>query len=139
MRRNAAAALLVLAPLLGIGISAATPPPAPPAAGGPGAAPAERVVYVGSGLTEEGLIVLGAAVAAARPSAELLLDSTRAARANEQFLAAYRPRDVIAVGPSPERAEAVERRLGTRLAETLEWTRGPPEALWKALFPQAER
>jgi hypothetical protein len=139
MRRYAAIALLALAPLLEIGIAGATGSLGGPAAGPPAAAPAERVVYVGSGLTEEGVIVLGAAVAAARPSSQLLLDTPRAARANQQFLAAYLPPTVIAVGPSPAGAEAVERRLGTRLAETLEWSRGPPEALWKALFPQAER
>src|SRR5262245_59459018 len=80
----------------------------------PGAGPSwpGRVVYLAGKLSDEGLIVVGAALAA-EPSAVLLLDSPGASRANAAFLKAYAPARVVRVGP------------GRR-----------PLDLWNALFPR---
>jgi hypothetical protein len=79
----------------------------------PGAGPSSpgRVVYLAGKLSDEGLIVVGAALAA-EPSAVLLLDSPGASRANAAFLKAYAPDRVVRVGP------------------------GRPLDLWNALFPR---
>jgi len=78
-----------------------------------------------------------ALAASSRPGRVLLLDSPTASKANQAFLAAFKPGEVIPVGSFPEGVTALEKRLGTKTAGVVEWQRGPPAALWKLLFPQA--
>jgi hypothetical protein len=96
--------------------------------------PPERTVYLARDLPDEHLIVLGASLAAWRPDSILLLDSSRASRYIESFLTAYKPAQVIPIGPDlPARAE-LERRFEVPVAPAVEWTHGPPLALWQSLF-----
>lgn len=90
----------------------------------------ERVVFLAGNVSGDDLIVLAAAVAAARPQAVLLLDSPRATENIKTFLAAYQPDRVIPVGAFPARPVETERRLNTKLAA--------PVDCW-SLFPKAER
>jgi hypothetical protein len=46
---------------------------------------------------------------------------------------------VIPVGTYPEGTAELGRRLGVTTAPALTWRRGPPAALWRALFPRAAR
>jgi hypothetical protein len=141
--RKALAALLVcaLAAAL-VAVPGRVPGVLPPAAAapdlGPGTAKGEKIVYVAGGLSDEDLIIAGAAVVSADPSAVLLIDTPKAARVNQAFLAAYQPKAVVPVGSFGD-GGGLEERLGLKAAPPLAWKRGPPAALWKALFPQAER
>jgi hypothetical protein len=103
------------------------------------AAPPEsgnRIVYFGTGLSDEDALVFTSAVAAADPWAVVLLDGPKAAKAVPQFLAALKPRAVIPVGPGAGATDELTERLGTKPAAPLEW-KGVPASLWKSLFPQA--
>src|SRR5205807_7437697 len=46
---------------------------------------------------------------------------------------------VLPVGAFPDGAGRLERDLGLNVPAVVDWRSGPPEALWKLLFPQAER
>ena len=110
--------------------------PPPTTARIPSVPPAGRVVYLGSGLSDECLISLGAA-AAARPGAVLLLDSPPLTPYLRHFLAAYRPDRVIPVGAFSDDKAALERRLGVSVDAPIPWTVGPPIELWRIVFPTA--
>ena len=90
----------------------------------------ERVVFLAGNVAGDDLIVLAAAVAAARPQAVLLLDSQRTTENTRTFLAAYQPDRVLPVGAFPQGLAETERRLGTKLAAPVDW---------RSLFPKAER
>jgi hypothetical protein len=103
------------------------------------AAPAVRAVYVGHGLSDLALIQFGAALAAADPSAVLLLDSECLSPYTASFLAGYRPDRVVPVGSFPDGVREMVDRLKIKAAPVLTWSEGPPLALWRQLFPKAER
>jgi hypothetical protein len=103
------------------------------------AAPPGRVVYLARGLSDEALLTLSSALAARVPGAILLLDSTATAAANQRFVATWKPITVRPVGHFPEGKGGLERRLQVPVAEPIPWRAGPPLALWRALFPRAER
>jgi hypothetical protein len=98
----------------------------------------ERVVYLARDLPDESLIVLSSALAAWRDDNVLLLDSPKASPSIKAFLAAYKPTQVVPMGGSPKDAEDLQRRLGIQTKSPVEWTRGPPLALWRTLFSRAE-
>ena len=77
------------------------------------------------------LIQFGAALAAADPSALMLLDSECLSPYTRAFLAAYRPAHVIPVGAFPDGVPEVEARLRFAADPPLGWSDGPPLALWR--------
>jgi hypothetical protein len=91
-------------------------------------------VYLARGLSDECLLVLGAAVGDSK-DAVLLLDSDKLTPYLKTFLDAFRPSRVVPVGAPPQR---LEERLGVKPQTTVEWTKGPPLALWRTLLPDAE-
>ncbi len=96
-----------------------------------------RSVYLGHGLSDTGLIQFGAALAAADPTAVLLLDSECLSPYTETFLAAYRPARVVPVGDFPDGMRELQERLKIRAEPIVSWSGGPPLALWRQLFPTA--
>lgn len=100
---------------------------------------AKAIVYLGSGLSDEQTIVFTAAVAAGRQPAILLLDGPKAGPYLKEFLTAYRPEQIISVGSFSEEQTELDQRLGMAAAPIVLWKRGPPDALWKLLFPKAAR
>src|SRR5260370_14952130 len=118
MMRKAFAALLLVLPALAL-----TLPGRPDAAAvrAEPAAPAARNVYVAGGLSADDLTVLSVAVASADPSAVLLLDSPKASAHNRDFLAAFGPTEVVAVGAFPQGTEDLVKRLGIRNVAYVEW------------------
>ncbi len=135
------ARVLFVALLAGLGFAllgrAAPPPPAAaPAPAGP--RQAGGVVYLGGGLSDEGLIALGSAVAAS-PGSVLLLDSPPLSAYLRDFLADYRPERVVPVGTFAEGKGDLEKRLGVRVDDPIAHDAGPPTALWKRVFPKADR
>src|SRR5262245_41768640 len=62
---------------------------------------ADRVVFLGSGLTPEELVLLTAAVTAGGHPGVVLYDSPQAKAANEAFVEAFRPERIIPVGEFP--------------------------------------
>jgi hypothetical protein len=101
----------------------------PPAdAFGPAAPQAARTVFVGRGLDNDQALVFAATLAASRHPGVLLLDTPGARAANRRFLNAYQPAQVVSVGRSADADEPA-----------LVWDGGPPDALWRALLPRAER
>src|SRR5579883_1526356 len=137
MMRKASAVLLILLPAALLWQPAPVGPPrlasAAPAPSG------NRTVYFGTGLSDEDTLVFTSAVAAADPWAVVLLDGPKAGKVVPRFLEALRPRSVIPVGPAAGATDELTERLGTKPAAALEWPAGPPESLWKQLFPQAPK
>jgi hypothetical protein len=99
--------------------------------------PAARTVYLGHGLSDVALIQVGAAVAAAEPSAVLLLDSECLAPYSTAFLTAYRPERVVPVGSFPDGVDELEERLGIKLDSPVALSGDRPTALWRRLFSAA--
>jgi hypothetical protein len=95
-----------------------------------------RNVYVGSGLSEESLVVVTAAIAAGDPDAVILLDTPEAQHESQRFLQAYKPRVVIPVGHVPK---WLKDQHGIPTAAAMELIEGKPFALWSALLPNADR
>jgi hypothetical protein len=108
---------------------------------GPGKAPVrnDQVVFLARGLSPEKLATFTATFAASGHPGIVLLDSAPASRYTKTYLAAIQPERVYLVGSFPDGPGEVERRLGVKIAATLTWTNGPPRALWRELFPKAER
>jgi hypothetical protein len=100
--------------------------------------PVQKTVYLARNLTDEQLIVFGAALAAQREDGELLLDSKKVSPYLKSFLAAYKPERVIPVGGDAETLGDLERRLDVKTASPLLWKGGQPTALWSSLFPRAD-
>src|SRR5262249_20865455 len=128
MTRRLVAPLLV-ALAFGLGLAAA--PQGEPSS--------QRTVFLAGDLSDEALIVLTSAVAASGESGVVLLDSPKARPYTEAVLKAYGPDKGVPVGTSPNGAPGVKGIAKEALAPPLAWKRGPPEALWKMLFPRAER
>jgi hypothetical protein len=103
------------------------------------AAPAERVVYLGGGLTAQDQVTFTAAVAASGQPGIVLFDSAKATPYTRAFLAAYRPERVVPVGTFPQGIGDLAKRLDVRTAPELAWEDGRPAGLWRALFPRAAR
>jgi hypothetical protein len=115
------------------------PPPQPKPQAEPTVARSERVVFLGGGLGEEELLTFTATLAAAEHPSVVLLDSPKNGPYLKAFLAAFRPEQVVPVGSFPDGVPDLEKRLGVKTSPALQWKRGPPAALWKELFPRAER
>ena len=139
MSRRIISMTLVLAPALTTGWWAGLTRPAPATAPTRAEDRAARTVVLASGVPEEDLVQLTAAVAAAAPSGVLLLDTPRAGSANRAFLAAFRADQVIPVGSFPPGAVDAARRAGVTIAPRRAWQRAPSGEWWKTLFPRAER
>jgi hypothetical protein len=135
------AAALLLSLLLGLGLGQVENPTRafPSREGKPPQVQAQRQVFLAGRLSDEQLLSFTAAVAASGQPGIVLLDTPKASPAIKQFLEAFRPEQVQPVGSFPEGIPDLERRLGVKTAPALAWERGPPGALWKILFPQAER
>jgi len=103
------------------------------------AVPAGRVAFLASNLPPERLIALTANVAASGDQAVVLVDDPRTRRYLKTFLRAYQPSGIIPVGAFPADASAVARGLDLPIPDFVDWQSGPPEGLWKRLFPRAER
>ncbi len=108
--------------------------PAAPAA----SPPTERLVYLARDLSDEKLIVLGAALAAWREDSVLLLDSAKASPYLKSFLSAYKPSHVIPVGVDADGVADLKRRLDIQMSSPLAWTQSQPLTLWRSLFKRAE-
>jgi hypothetical protein len=139
MTRRVPLARLLSLLLLSFGMVGRAPEAPAPTAAAQVSAPAPRTVYLGTGLSEEQLVVFTSTLAASRQPAVVLLDSPTASEPIKTFLAAYRPEAVIPVGTIAEGKDELGQRLGTKVTALLEWERGPPAALWERLFPRAER
>src|SRR5438552_3144620 len=108
--------------------------------GASAAAEPARVVYLAGELSsEEDMIMLTAAIAAADPSGVLLLDSPKARPHLKAFLNEFRPERVIPIGSFPNGIPDLEQRLGIGTAPLVEWKPGQPAALWKAILNRAAR
>jgi len=101
--------------------------------------PLGRVAFLASNLTPDRLVVLTANVAASAERGVVLVDDRQTRRYLKAFLTAYRPSAIIPVGSFPDGASAIERGLDRKMSEVVDWQSGHPEALWKLLFPRAER
>ncbi len=102
-------------------------------------AASQREVFLAGKLSNENLITLTTAVRASGHPGVVLLDSAKSSTYTKAFLTAFRPERIIPVGSFPEGIPDLERRLDVTTAPPLAWEPGPPLALWKALFPRAER
>jgi len=128
---------LIFLIVLGIGVFGGFAPQQKAAR--PGAVQLERVVFLGGKLSDENLITFTSTMAASGHPGVVLFDTPQTGPHLKAFLAAYRAEQVVPVGSFPAGGVGLERRLGMPVAPGLEWERGPPDALWKSLFPQAER
>lgn len=99
----------------------------------------EKVVFLAGDIGDDNLVVLGATLAASGHPGTLLLDSARTNPHQKVFLQTFQPEQVIPVGSFPDGIADLERRLQIKAAPVLPWRHGRPVALWKALFPRAER
>jgi hypothetical protein len=102
----------------------------------PAPLPADRVVYVARGLSDEAMLVLTSAVAAQGRQGVVLLDSDKTSPYIKAFLAAYRPGSVVPVGSFPDGIPDLDARLGVATAPVVPWTRGPPDEFLQSLFPR---
>jgi hypothetical protein len=98
-----------------------------------------KVVFLCAGLAPEKLVTFTTAVAASGHPGVVLLDSAKATPYTKAFLAAFKPERIELIGSGPEGRSEVERRLEVRVARVMDWTAGPPQALWRELYPKAER
>jgi hypothetical protein len=118
--------------LLAAGLAVCLPLPAPG-----GRPPASRAtVYLARGLSDEALVVLGAALAGREDI--LLLDSEGLSGPLRSFLKDYHPGRLVAVGDFPGGAAALERRLGVRPEAVRPWSAATARRLWRALLPAGD-
>lgn len=101
--------------------------------------PAPSLVYIAGGLDDEGLLSLTATLAAANNPSVLLVDTKTTSKPNREFLKQFRPERIVPCGAFPDGIPDLDRRMEIQTEPAIEWQRGPPEALWKKFFPQAER
>ena len=100
---------------------------------------AGRPIYLAHDLADIDLLQFGTALAAADPTAVLLIDSECLSPYTESFLSTYQHGRITPVGTFPEGVGELERRLKIKAEPALVWSGGPPLALWKQLFPAAEQ
>jgi hypothetical protein len=103
------------------------------------AAAAKPIVFLGGGLSDEQTILFTTTIAASGQPAIVLLDGPKAGPYLKEFIAAYHPERIIPVGSFTEEKQDLDQRLGVTTAPIVPWKRGPPDELWKILFPKAER
>ena len=130
---------LYLPLLIGFGVFTASLPSWSLGTGQPNRQGAEQVVYLADGLPDESIISLTANVAASGHSRVVLIDSTKWTEQQKQFLHDFQPERVVPVGTFPAGTADLEQRLAVKISPVVPWTRGPTLALWKDLFPRAER
>jgi len=124
----------------GITLPASTvPPPVLAVASPPLPTRPDRAVFLAGGLTEKDLITLTANHAASGHPGLVLIDAPRCQLGLRQFLAAYRPEQIIPVGSFPDGLDGLEQRLGQALAVPADWERGPGPELWRTWFPHADQ
>ncbi len=99
----------------------------------------DRAVFLIGDIPDQSLINLAANIAAWNDRAVLLLDSPNVTAQQKSFLEAYQPDRIIALGSFHESTTELEKRLGIKVASVVPTTAGPPLALWKELFPRADR
>ena len=99
----------------------------------------ERTVYIGCGLSDEQIIVLGSAVAAAPQPAVLLLDSPESRPYVKRFLDAFRPTRVLTIGTPADSTDILTEHWRDNFESRMEWKRGPPSDLWRSLWTSADR
>jgi hypothetical protein len=100
--------------------------------------PTGRAAFLASGLSDEQFITLSANFAASGHPGALLLDAPPARRHIRSFLGQYKPDQITPVGSFPKGVESLRQELGGWVAPAMVWDKGPPDALWKLLFPKAE-
>lgn len=99
----------------------------------------ERTVFLLGELAEEDLIAFTSGLAAAGHQGVLLLDTPPHSKNTEAFLTNYGPDKIVPLGKFAGGQAAVETRLGRRVQAPIECKHGLTPAVWKLLFPQAER
>jgi hypothetical protein len=102
-------------------------------------AQAQRQVFIGGRLSDEHIITFTTTVAASGHPGVVLLDSAASGTHAKSFLASFQSERVIPVGAFPDGITDLERRLNVTVAPPIPWKHGPPEELWKVLFPTARR
>ncbi len=125
--------------LIGFGVLATSLPNWSLGTGQPNGRGLDRVVYLAGGLSDEGIISLTANVAASGNSGVVLIDSTKWTEQQKQFVQKFQPERIVPVGTFPDGIAVLEQRFAVKVSPVVPWTRGPPLALWKDLFPRAER
>jgi hypothetical protein len=103
------------------------------------AIPSDKVVFLGGDLSPENLLTFTTTIAASGHASVVLLDSSKASSSTRSYLSAFGPERVQPIGSFPEGRSELERRLGVKMAPVMAWTHGPPRALWREMFPKAER
>src|SRR5262249_23037144 len=98
----------------------------------------EHLVYLACDLPDEQLIVLGATLAAWRPSSVLLLDSSKASPYLKSFLTSYKADQIIPIGGDADYIADLVSRLGIKPTAPMACSHGQPLALWRSLFKRAE-
>ncbi len=96
-------------------------------------------VFLIGDMPEDDRIALSATIAAGRPNGLLLFDTPACTAANRSFLKACRANHVCPVGHFGAGIADLERRLGTRVANSPQWENRHPVGLWKVYFPRASR
>lgn len=99
---------------------------------------AAKVVFLAGGLSDEHLVEFTAALTASGHPGALLIDSAPSRPYIASFLSAFQPEKVLPVG-SFAGPPSWDQRGKSTLAPSLPWKPGLPLALWKRLFPRAER
>jgi hypothetical protein len=103
----------------------------------PASTEAGRTFYLARGLSDENLLVLGAALAG-RDDADLLLDSDKLTPYLVPFLQACKDSRVVPVGDFIEDQQALQKRLGVAVEPPAVWPSGQPLELWQRLLPGAQ-
>jgi hypothetical protein len=130
---------LVVLLAVGFGSNFAGSPPQKFLADGGAWARTDRTVFLDCGLPDVDLISATAALAASANDGTFLRDSADAAPHLKDFFSRFQPRHVIPIGSACETTKEMERRLGVPVEPGLAWGDGPPQSLWKALFPSISR
>jgi hypothetical protein len=98
----------------------------------------ERVVFLGSNLSDEELITFASGVAASPSGGIALVESPAAAPEVTRFIEAYRPTRVIRLCRPPEKVTAKTDKRGHE-SDELDWQEPFPERFWQILRLQHHR
>ncbi len=99
--------------------------------------PPPGTVYLAGGLSPENVVLFSTAVQAADPEALMLLDTPRARASARTLVNALHPPEIIPVGTFSDGLTGVQKYLPFKRESALGWTEGPPDRLWRKLFPRA--